>query len=610
MRLNRRSFVGLGVGAAFASRLPAQSSSNSADLVPAPLRSPQYAQVAITAGPALALQSNALAVLASLDDDALLKPIREMGTQPAPGRRLDGWYAWNPGYDFHHDDVGFAPAHCFGQWASAMARFAAAEDDPALAQRACTLTTKLGQALTPAFFEKTRFPAYTLDKFNCGLMDAHHLAQSPDAFAVAGHVLECAQPSLPGHAVARGVPWRPGHLDDPSYTWDESYTISENLYLLYTLGAGDQYRTLARAYLLDQPFFDPLARNQNVLGGLHAYSHMNAMGSAMQAWFVDSSRMHLDAARNGFQMVAAQSFATGGWGPDETFEHPGSGAVLASLNSTHNSFETPCGTYATLKLARYLLQATGDGQYGDAMEQVLWNAMFGALPLEPDGRTFYYADVNNAAKRVYSDNIWPCCAGTYPQVAADFGINAYQFGPEGQSLWVNLYLPSQMHWTANGAHLTLTQTEGYPETERVSLHLQTTQPTRYTLRFRIPAWCTSPSLLVNGQPVPLRIVTGFAVVDRTWRSGDRLELRLPASLRLWTFPGDGRPQSRSLAALGWGPWVLLPLHPSPEIREVDALKAQRVGPHEWHLPTPTGDLTLRPFFAVGDSPYSTYMRLT
>src|SRR5579875_2184687 len=99
MRLNRRSFVGLGVGAAFASRLRAQPTRESADLLPKPLRSPDYAQVTVTAGPARAQQANSLAVLAALDDDALLKPIREMSNQPAPGRRLDGWYAWKPDYD-------------------------------------------------------------------------------------------------------------------------------------------------------------------------------------------------------------------------------------------------------------------------------------------------------------------------------------------------------------------------------------------------------------------------------------------------------------------------------------------------------------------------------
>lgn len=262
-------------------------------------------------------------------------------------------------------------------------------------------------------------------------MDAHSILHAGEAFEVLDKLRRCALPSLPAGALARDTVWRKDR--DKSYTWDESYTLTENLYLLYAIGAGEEYRTLARRFLYDQ-YFDPLARGENILGGLHGYSHVNALCSAMQAWFVDASEKHLLAATNEYRMVAAQSYATGGWAPNELLEKPGSGKLLASLTTTHNSFETPCGTYASLKLARYLLEATRDGKYGDAMERVIWNSMFGALPLTPDGETFYYADFSNAARRVYSTAHWPCCAGTYTQVAADYGINTWQLGSAGKTV--------------------------------------------------------------------------------------------------------------------------------------------------------------------------------
>ncbi len=212
----------------------------------------------------------------------------------------------------------------------------------------------LADAITPAFFDQTRFPAYTLDKLHCGLLDAHTLLGSPDAFFLLDRLRACALPSLPPSARERDAGWRK-ERGDVSYTWDESYTLPENLYLLYKAGAGDSYREMARAYL-SESYFAPLARGEDVLGGLHGYSHVNALCSAMQAWLVEGSREHLDDAVHGFQFVEAQSFATGGWAPDETFEKPGSNKLEASLAATHNHFETPCGTYAWLKLSRYLLQ--------------------------------------------------------------------------------------------------------------------------------------------------------------------------------------------------------------------------------------------------------------
>lgn len=611
MALNRRSFLGLSVGAALGTHLRAQTAPESAPLPAAPLRTPGYNQVSLGPSPALDQQTNAKAILAGFDDDALLKPIREMGNLPAPGRNLGGWYEYDPNYNWHEGNSGFAPAHCFGQWTSAMARFAAVNNDGSFREQALRLQHLLGENITPDFFDKHRFPAYTLDKFNCGLMDARRLLNAPDAFAVADKVRQCALPNLPGRAIERLVPWRHGHGDDPSFTWDEPYTIPENLYILYTLGAGDEYHAMARQYLLDRAYFEPLSRGENVLGRLHAYSHVNALGSAMQAWLVDGSRMHLQAAQNAYEMIAAQSFATGGWGPDETFEKPGTGKVLASLTDTHASFETPCGTYAFLKLSRYLLSVTRDARYGDAMERIIWNAMLGARPLQPEGFSFYYADFSDSAERIYSRNIWPCCAGTYPQVAADFGINTYLLGAPGEGgVWVNLYLPSTLEWQEGNASLRLTQRGGCPDPERVTLHLEASHPTRFALRLRIPSWSQSASLFVNGHPTPMRTANGFTTVDRTWRNGDCLDLHLPATLRLESFPADGGKAPNDLVALGWGPWVLLPLAPQPAVAAGTLLNAERVGPFEWRVRLVSDDLYLRPFFAVGDGTYSTYMRLT
>src|SRR4029077_2951473 len=134
---------------------------------------------------------------------------------------------------------------------------------------------------------------------------------------------------------------------------------------------------------------------------------------------------HLRAAKNGFDFVAAQSFATGGGGADETLRAPGSPEVYQSLTSTHSSFETPCGSYAHFKLTRYLLRVTRDARYGDSMERVMFNTVLGARPMQPDGRAFYYADYNARGHKVFSSHRFPCCSGTLPQVATDYGINAY-----------------------------------------------------------------------------------------------------------------------------------------------------------------------------------------
>ena len=146
----------------------------------------------------------------------------------------------------------------------------------------------------------------------------------------------------------------------------------------------------------------------------------------MQAYLVLGDEKYLRAATNGLRMVQEQSYATGGWGPNEGFVEPGKGLLAESLSKTHASFETPCGAYGQFKITRYLLRVTRDSRYGDSMEQVLYNTIAGAKPILADGTSFYYSDYNNVdAKKAYHRDKWPCCSGTFPQLTADYGINTY-----------------------------------------------------------------------------------------------------------------------------------------------------------------------------------------
>ena len=100
-----------------------------------------------------------------------------------------------------------------------------------------------------------------------------------------------------------------------------------------------------------------------------------------------------------------QSFATGGWGPNEAFVEPGKGQLGASLSNTPRSFETPCGAYAHFKVMRYLLALTRDARYGDSMERVLYNTILGAWPVREDGSSFYYSDYHHSGVKTYRRDI-------------------------------------------------------------------------------------------------------------------------------------------------------------------------------------------------------------
>ena len=541
------------------------------------------------------------AVLMDLGDDALLKPFRQMVGQPAPGEDLGGWYRYDPNYDWHTFDAGFAPSATFGQWVSALARGYAITGSQAMRDRVLRLNRLYAQTIDGKFYVDNRFPAYCYDKLVCGLIDSQKYAGDPDAFAILQKTTDAALPHLPEKAIEHGQRWRPGK--DESWSWDESYTMPENLFLAYQRGAGERYRALGVQYL-NEPFFDRLAAGQNDLAGRHAYSHVNSLCSAMQAWLTMGSEKLLRAAKNGFDMVAAQSFVTGGWGPDELLRATGSPDVYNSLTGTHSGFETPCGSYAHFKLTRYLLRVTRDSRYGDSMERVMYNTILGAKPLERDGRTFYYSDYNFKGSKVYSPHGWPCCSGTMPQVAADYRINTYF--RDGRGVYVNLYIPSTVRWTQGGAQIALTQKSAYPYDAQVQFEVKTSKAAEFAVNLRIPSWAEGASVAVNGKRQAVQ-AGFFTTVWREWKTGDRIEVELPMKARLEAVDA-AHPETVGLLV---GPVVLFAITDAdPQVTRAQLLAVKKIGEESWQVETANGEMKMLPFTGIGEEKYSTYVRVT
>lgn len=551
------------------------------------------------------------ALFLGLDDDALLKPFRHRAGLPDPGADLGGWYDDSPDFhcernDPHVDFHGYIPGHSFGQYVSGLARGFAATGDLRVHAKLKRLIEAYGATISPSFFEDYNLPAYTFDKLVVGLIDAGQEAGVLAAKPVLAKLTATALPFLPEKALNREEMERRPHKRW-AQTWDESYTLPENLLLAYERGFGEEYRALGARYIQDEGFFAPLARGENVLGGLHAYSHVNALSSAVQSYLTLGEPRYLRAAVNGFAMIEAQSYATGGWGPDETLAGDDGGAALvASLSRSHSSFETPCGAYGHFKITRHLLRLTGDSRYADSMERMLYNTILGAKPTQPDGRTFYYSDyAANGAKKGFHHDLWPCCSGTFVQLTADYGISAYL--TDAHCLYVALYVPSEVKGRLAGRDVTLTQESDYPRGDKVNFRLGLASPAHFALAFRIPGWAgPATSLMVNGRRETISLKPGrFGRIERLWRPDDRIELRIDQGMRLEAI-SPSRPE---LVALMRGPRALFAASAlEAPLTRAALLSARRDGSGAdlWRA----GDVQLKPFAAIENEPYRLYSSVT
>ena len=608
MKSSRREFLQtagtIAAGSMLASRMSAADEAR-----PAPLQQFAYGDVELLEGPLRQQFDRNHAFYGALDEDRLLKPFRERAGLPAPGDDMGGWYSWAPIADIDKlPDNGFAPCHSFGQYLSGLSRDYAATGNKLTQEKVHRLVRNFAPAISAHFWDENRFPAYTYDKISIGLLDAHQFAAAPDALKTLDQVLDSVWDHLPPRALSRDEQYARPHKDD-SFCWDEPYTLPENAFIAHQRGAGDRYKELAVRFLADDWYWNPLAAGENVLPHKHAYSHVNAMSSAMQAYLVLGSEKHLRAAKNGFEFLrTTQSFATGGWGPNEDFREPGKGDLGESLTKTHSSFETPCGSYAHFKITRYLTRVTRDSRYGDSMERVLYDCILGAKPIKEDGHGFYYSDYNNDGSKVYHPYQWHCCTGTFSQITADYGISSYFHDDEG--IYVNLYVPSRVAWARAGGRVVLTQKTNYPYTPATEIAVETDKPAAFPVYLRIPAWAGPKTrVAVNGKRVAENVEPGkFARVERTWKKGDRIELEFHMPTTLEAVD----PQHTNVVAVVHGPLALFAVRAVPTIvRRAELMKATQVaaGSTDWQVKMDSEPITLRPFTGIGDEKYRLYLNV-
>ena len=538
------------------------------------------------------------------DDDILIGFRRRAGMR-APGNEYGGWYGGELAVPDQFKDwwMWGDTFNTFGQWLSGMARLAKATTDMALLDKAGRLMVEWGKTIEPGgYFYYSRRPItqhYIYEKTLQGLVDLYAYGGRKDALPLLERITEYAitnldrtrKPCAPNKAdwASQGVEW---------------YTLPENLYRAFQLTGNVRYKDFADVWRYTSYWDKFNASPEPDIHGLHAYSHCNTLSSAAMAYAVHGEPRYLKTIVNAYDYFdRTQCYATGGYGPGEKLQAP-DGSLGRSIETEPNTFETPCGCWAGFKLTRYLLRFAGDARYGDWTEKLVYNGIGAALPMSGRGDTFYYSDYRlGGARKVFHPSKFPCCSGTYIQDVADYH-NIIYF-KDSTSLYVNLFVPSQVTWNNDGTDVQVEQETNYPEADTTVLTVRPSRPSAFDLKFRVPRWARGLGVQVNGAPQAVAANPGtWAVISRKWAPGDRVEIRLPMQLTRVAID----PQHPNRVALVYGPVVMV-LNDTPTLAlDADISKTFRMGDSslEFELRGQPSK-ALVPFYKMGyQEPYSMY----
>lgn len=200
------------------------------------------------------------------------------------------------------------------------------------------------------------------------------------------------------------------------------------------------------------------------------------------------------------------------------------------------AYTETCASIGLAMFAYRMLKLETDSRYGDVLERVLYNGMLSGISL--DGTRYFYvnplevhpsvAQYRYDMQHVKTERVaWFGCACCPPNIARLLtSLDTYFFTQDGAEIAMHLYASNESIFQVDGKTVTLhTETE-YPWNGDIRVLLQTEAPTECTLTFRIPSWCGSPRITVNGEPQPLDAIVrkGYAYIDRLWSDRDEIKL--------------------------------------------------------------------------------------
>jgi DUF1680 family protein len=291
---------------------------------------------------------------------------------------------------------------------------------------------------------------------------------------------------------------------------------------------------------------DPLARGEDTLNGLHANTQIPKIVGFSRLGDLTGQREFLSASGYFWDTVTRErSFVTGGHGDNEHFFPKDEFAKHLPSGKT---METCC-THNMLRLTRSLYGRQPEALYYDYFERALFNGILASQDPET-GMMTYFQSTRPGYVRLYHtpfDSFW-CCTGSGIENHARYGEAIY--ARDHGTLFVNLFIASTLHWREAGVRVE--QETRFPDADTTRLTIRGDQPREFILAIRQPAWCPVMTLTVNGRhKTSSRKPGGYHSLQRRFRPGDVVEVRVPMGLSVERLPNDA-----GHAALLYGPIVL------------------------------------------------------
>lgn len=326
---------------------------------------------------------------------------------------------------------------------------------------------------------------------------------------------------------------------------EKNQAIAHGLALLYEHTGQARYLELVHG--IEFEWTQPLGGNflENAIAGREFFAgsrprweSLHDVQAIAELYFISGQARY----RQAFEQI---------WGSIRALDRHATGGFSSGEAATGNAFDPryieTCGTVLTIDM----LRMTASSMVADELELSFFNAILGAQ--SPDGRLWTYhtpmggipidgivpADRLGYRLPAFYDLEWQardrypqlsCCAANGPRGIACLAEWAVLRSMD--AIFINFYGPLTARMSAPGGTLvTLTQRTNYPASGVVTIAVDPSRTSTFTIRLRIPVWSRKTTVDVNGAGIPCTHGT-YCELHREWKSGDTINLHLDMSVRI------------------------------------------------------------------------------